>query len=109
MIGRIHGDMFFQERYMLNEVELRIRLTRSKDVFCLMAADGETYSVAIAAASLLIRKVKISPSVDLANAKALENGTAKYPIMRVLCKMFTVPAGYLDVSNEKLFTGQWPI
>ena len=109
MIGRIHADIFFQERYMLNEVNLRVKLTRSKDVFCLMAAAGETYSVVIAAASLLIRKVKISPSVYLAHAKALENGTAKYPIRRVICKTFTVPTGYLDVSNEKLFTGQLPI
>lgn len=109
MIGRIHSDIFFQERHMLNEVNLRMKLTRSKDAFCLMAAGAETYNVVIVAASLLIRKVKISPSVYLAHAKALENGTAKYPIRRVICKTFTVPAGYLDISNEKLFTGQLPV
>ena len=37
MVGRIHSDIFFQERYMLNEVNTRIKLTRSKDAFCLMA------------------------------------------------------------------------
>ena len=109
MIGRIHSDIFFQERHMLNEVNLRMKLTRSKDAFCLMAAGADTYNVVIVAASLLIRKVKISPSVYLAHAKALENGTAKYPIRRVICKTFTVPAGYLDISNEKLFTGQLPV
>ena len=31
---------------------------------------------------------------------------AKYPIRRVICKTFTIPTGYLDVSHEKLFTGQ---
>ncbi|HSN24188.1 MAG TPA: hypothetical protein VLS45_08495 [Methylomicrobium sp.] len=93
---------------MLNQVNVRMKLTRSKDAFTLMAS-GDAYNVVIVAASLLIRKVKISPSVYLAHAKTLENGTAKYPIRRVICKTFTVPTGYLDVSNEKLFTGQLPV
>ena len=109
MMGRIHSDIFFQERYMLNEVNVKLKLTRSRDAFCLMAAGEQTFKVVIIAASLLIRKVKISPSVYLAHAKALESSTAKYPIRRVICKTFTVPTGYLDVSHEKLFTGQLPI
>ena len=36
MIGRIHSDIFFQERYLLNEVNARIKLIRSSDAFCLM-------------------------------------------------------------------------
>ena len=36
MMGRIHGDIFFQERYMLNEVNVKLKLVRSKDAFCLM-------------------------------------------------------------------------
>jgi hypothetical protein len=107
MIGRIHSDIFFQERYMLNEVNTRIKLTRSKDAFCLMAAE-QAYKVQLTAAAFFVRKVKISPSVYLAHAKTLESGMAKYPIRRVICKTFTIPAGYLDVSHEKLFTGQLP-
>jgi hypothetical protein len=42
----------------------------------------------------------------LAHAKTLENGMAKYPIRRVICKTFTIPTGYLDVNHE--FTGQLP-
>ena len=108
MIGRIHSDIFFQERYMLNEVNTRIKLTRSKDAFCLMASGDQSYKVQLTSAALIIRKVKISPSVYLAHAKTLENGMANYPIRRVICKTFTVPKGYLDVSHEKLFTGQLP-
>ena len=36
MMGRLHGDIFFQDRYMLNEVGVRIKLIRSKDAFCAM-------------------------------------------------------------------------
>ena len=36
MMGRLHAYIFFQERYMLNEVGVKIKLVRSKDAFCLM-------------------------------------------------------------------------
>lgn len=108
LIGRVHSDIFFQERYMLNEVTTRIKLSRNKDAFCLMASGDQSYKVQITSAAMLIRKVKISPSVYLAHARALENGMAKYPIRRVICKSFTIPAGYLNSSHEKLFTGQIP-
>lgn len=106
MMGRIHADIFFQERYMLNEVDVKIKLVRSKDVFCLMG--GAACKAQIVHASLFVRKVKLMPSVFLAHAKTLERGTAKYPIRRVVCKSFTVPQNYLDVSHEKLFSGQLP-
>ena len=109
MMGRFHVDIFFQERYLLNEVNAKIKLVRSNDAFCLMATGVRQFKVVITAATLLIRKVKISPSVYLAHARTLESGTAKYPIKRVVCKTFTIPAGYLDVSNEKLFSGQLPV
>ena len=31
LMGRLHADIFFQERYLLNNVDIKIRLTRSKD------------------------------------------------------------------------------
>ena len=106
MIGRIHGDIFFQERYVLNEVGVKIKLVRSKDNFCLMGDAGTKLQVTHA--SLFVRKVKLSSSVFLAHAKALENSTAKYPIKRVVCKAFAIPQNYRDVNHEKLFSGQLP-
>ena len=35
MAGKLHVDMMFQDRYILNQVAMKLRLTRSKDVFCL--------------------------------------------------------------------------
>jgi hypothetical protein len=93
---------------MLNEVNAKIKLIRSNDAFCLMATGGRQFKVVVTAESLLIRKIKLSPSVFLSHAKTLENGTVKYPIRRVICKSFTVPAVYLDVSHEKLFPDSFP-
>jgi hypothetical protein len=35
MIGCIHTDICFQDRYMLNEVNAKIKLIESQDAFCL--------------------------------------------------------------------------
>ena len=104
MMGRLHADIFFQDRYMLNEVNVKIKLIPSKNAFCVMGAG----KVVITHASLFARKVKIMSSVFLAHAKTLERGTAKYPIKRVMCKSFAIPQNYLDVTHEKLFSGQLP-
>ena len=101
MMGRLHADIFFQDRYMLNEVGVKIKLIRSKDTFCLMG--DANYKV-----NPFVRKVKVMPSVFLAHAKAMERGTAKYPIRRVVCKSFTIPQNYLDTNHEKLYSGQLP-
>jgi len=69
MMGRIHADMFFQDRYLVNEVHVKIKLIRSRNAFCLMSADE--FKVKIDSAIMFVRKVKLSPSVFLAHAKAL--------------------------------------
>ena len=108
MIGKIHSDLFFQDKYMLNDVGVRIRLNKSKDTFCLMADAAATFKVKILDCKLYVRKVKISPSVFIAHNKALEGGNAKYPIRRAVCKTYTIPTGNLDHTQENLFTGQLP-
>jgi hypothetical protein len=108
MIGGLHCDLFYQDKYLINDVGMRIRLMRSSDAFCLMSANEATFKVKILDCKLYVRKVKISPSVFIAHAKALEKGTAKYPIRRCICKTYTIPTGNLDHSQESLFTGQLP-
>ena len=57
---------------------------------------------------LRARKVRISDSVYLAHAKALEHANATYPIRRVECKTFSIPTGNYDAVQENLFMGQVP-
>ena len=37
MMGKLHLDLFCQEKYLLNHVDLKIKLRRSRDVFALVA------------------------------------------------------------------------
>ena len=74
-----------------------------------MWTGANPFRVSIVSAALFVREVKLNPSVYLAHAKTLESGMAKYPIRRVVCKMFAIPTGYRDVSHEKLFSSQLPV
>jgi hypothetical protein len=100
LMGRIHTGIFFQSRYILNEVSIKIKLTRSRDVFCLVPTGDQAFKVKITAAEMIIRKVKVSPAVYLAHVKTLDLGTAKYPLRRVVCKAFTIPAVTWIESRE---------
>ena len=92
MLGRIHGDLFFQEKPVLNGMGMGIRLVRSKDEFVLVTGERNArYKMKILEAVLLVRKVLILPVVALAHDKALEKANAKYPIRRVECKTFSIP------------------
>ncbi|GFW89632.1 uncharacterized protein TNCV_1025161 [Trichonephila clavipes] len=87
MIGCIHSDLFHQDRLLLNLVDLKIKLIRSKPEFCLQGSEG--FKVVLDHVSLFIRKVRVNPGVILGHAKALEKTSAKYPINRVLCKVYS--------------------
>ena len=108
MIGPVHGDIFFQDKHLLNGVDVKLKFIRSSDAFCLMAPNGSDFKVKIVDASVFIRKVKVSSAVMLGHVKALEKGTAKYPLRRVICKMVSVPRGNLSLTQDHVFLGQLP-
>lgn len=109
MIGPIHGDLFFQDKHLINGVDLKLKLIRSSDAFCLMASgENPQYKIKIMDASLFVRRVTVSSAVLLGHIKALEKGTAKYPLRRVVCKMVSVPKGNLTLTQDHVFLGQLP-
>ena len=64
MFGRLHLDLFSQNRYLLNGVEIRIRLIRSKDGFCLHENANQAFNKAsLKEVSLFVRKIKPNPFV----------------------------------------------
>ncbi|ELT89957.1 hypothetical protein CAPTEDRAFT_198372 [Capitella teleta] len=108
-IGRLHLDVFHQPKLLLNGVDMKIRLSRSKNSFNLQydPAAGD-FITQISQASLYVRKVKVNPKIQMAHIKALEKGRAKYPLRRIETKTFSVPAGNLQATQPYLFLGQRP-
>ncbi len=109
LVGRLHSDIFHQDKLLLGGIAMRLKMTRSKDSFVLMSSeDNAAYRVTITKAVLRVRKCRVSPAVALSHAHVLERANAKYPINRVECKTITIPAQSLDVNQENIFMGQIP-
>lgn len=107
LIGHLHCDVFKQNKFLLNGVEMRLRLVRAKNSFVLMDPTNQC-TLHITEASLLIRRSKISPAILLAHAKALSQGTAKYPITRVEVKTLTLHRGIHSETLDNVILGQLP-
>lgn len=109
MISPIHADLFFQPRYLINGVDLRVKFIRHKDAFSLMTSTPAAgYRIKIESCTLFVRKIKVSPSTVLAHERALEQTTAKYPIDRVVTKVISVSAGQMSLQQDHVFLGQLP-
>ena len=109
MLGPIHSDIFFQDRLILNGVNLRIKLNRAKNSFCLLSsAAAPDFKVVITEAILYVRKVKVGSSIILGHAAALKQTSAKYPIRRVDCKVLSIPGGFSTFTPNNLFLGHIP-
>lgn len=109
LTGRLHVDIMFQDKYMLNGIDFNIRLMKNTSAFMLMA-NGEhpAYRIVITAASLLLWHMKLNDTICGVHARTLAKATAKYPITRVETKVYSVPRGNLDASQDNLFLGQIP-
>ncbi|XP_025995042.2 uncharacterized protein F54H12.2-like [Solenopsis invicta] len=107
LIGHLHCDVFNQDKFLINGVEVRMRLVCSKDLFCLMETNS-TSKIRILDASLLVRRAKITPGVLLAHARMLSKTTAKYPLTRVEVKTFTIHSGLVGESLDNVILGQLP-
>jgi hypothetical protein len=76
MMGKLHMGLFCQEKYLLNHVDLNIKLRRSRDVFALMA-DAYNYKIKIKDLALFVKMY----TVRMGHVKAFEKTSCRYPIL----------------------------
>ncbi|XP_043363062.1 uncharacterized protein F54H12.2-like [Dermochelys coriacea] len=108
LLGHLHRDLFFQEKLLLNGVDVKIKLMCSEDTFCLMGSAAEGFKLLIVSAFLFVKKVRVAPGVCLGHAEALLTANAKYPVDHVGMKAFSIPASSRVSKQENLFLGQLP-
>lgn len=107
LYGQLHCDIFNQNKYLVNGVEVAIRLVKEKPQFCLMSnAAGASFE--ITEANLFVRKVRVNPSILVAHARTLAACPARYPITRVEIKTVSISAGIQSKSVDNLYIGQMP-
>lgn len=110
LICKIHSDIFFQKRLLLNGVDMKIKLVRNSDKLVLMAADGSDFKLKITNASLFVRKVKVNSGIQLQHIEMLDKKLkpAIYPIRRVDMKTINIATGSRSMVDENLFNGILP-
>ena len=110
--GPIFADIFMNDRLLLNMMDLRVVLNRSSNEFCLMDLSHDSTprvkpEVILSTVALKIRKVKVDQAVSDGIERMLKQTPALYPIRRVECKIFTVPAGLPNTRQDNIFWFQW--
>lgn len=119
LIDKLRFDLSEQDRYILNDTDVLISLTRSSDAFALCGADTVetvgnislpgTGKVLILDADLFVRKQVPYPSIVLAHQRLLEAGkTAKYFFIESQVKYFTIPSGNESAVEQNLFMSSIP-
>ena len=109
MMGRLHVDMFLQDKFLINGVDVKIRLVRSKPAFALMSGGvAPDYKITIVNATLFVKKATLNPAVQVAHINTLEKNTVKYSLRPVSVKVYSIPAGALSHTHENLFLTTLP-
>src|SRR6185437_9328867 len=118
MMGPLFADVMSQGNYLVNNVDVRVRLSRSTDTFCLMdfgtpaagavAAVAGNAKVVIDTAILYFHKVSLNPSAQLGIESMLREKNAIYNMQRHDLKSFTIPGGSTTFTREHISLGLSP-
>ena len=105
LCGPLWIDFMTQGKYLLNQVDVHLKLIRAKPEFCLMGAQAR---VDIESAVLYVRRVKVSPGVIMKHAEQLSQMNALYPVQHSRLITYTIPSGTQSHTRDGLFRGHMP-
>ena len=107
--GRIHSDLFNQEKRILNGFDLAVKLHRHKPELCLLSTDtAPAYKITIVDVILDVKKIELNPSVFNAINTVINKKNAQYAITRTTPKVFTLPRGQQSQHIDNAFLGEIP-
>lgn len=101
LITKLHCDIFNSDRFLINNIDMSIKIIRNDPAFCLMYDSVlHKFNIKINEAKLILRSVRISPSIMVAHNLALEKATAKYPIKRVIVENAIISQNLVSFSTS---------
>lgn len=107
--GPIFPDICQQERFVINGVQVGIKLWPARETFCLMSSESAVrYKLQIEDCVLKCCYVKINPGVILGHSEVLLKQPAIYPLRRSDLKCFTIAAGQFHMNIDDVFQGDIP-
>jgi len=120
MSDKLHLDAFNIDRYIIGNVKVALKLTRSKPEFYTMRASQSNTGAAGAAANsspvvfkiedikLKVFKIKPTSNLLMAHATMLLKTPANYIINNVQTKVYNVATGSQAIDLENIFLGRIP-
>lgn len=109
MTGKFHSPLFNQPRYMLPGLVFQIILGLNSPEFVLQKTEAEdtNYVINISRIELLVRKVKVHPSIAVSHNTLLSNGKkVQYPISHTATQFFTISPQRQDARIHILQNSQ---
>ena len=107
--GRLHTDIGLQDKLLPSHLDIKITLTRSKPEFVFHSEVEDTaFKVTITDATLQVRKVKLTPTRQLAFEKNIAKTPIRIPINYVSLKSISLSSGISSYSQNGIFTGPLP-
>jgi hypothetical protein len=108
-IGRLMNDTFQQPRYLLNNVTIKIVLSKATAEFAILAVKAVANpKFIINSAKLTIRRVTVSDSIMAAHEKALLRSNVIYPYPRKVINYFGLNPGIQVFIKENIYDGETP-
>ena len=102
--GCINNEFLRQERFLIPQCSVRIRLIPHPQDFVLMTEHANAFKLSIQSARMEFKKVKLNPTEMLEQAKNLATLPAQYPIRQGIVKTFSIAQGSMQTTKENLFS-----
>lgn len=109
LIGPLFLDLFRQQRYILNNQGMRIKMIPSKPDFALNSYGPKgSYKIQFEEVSLTVARATMNPSVINGHTIGLRKQNAHYPVVHNRMITFTIPKGQSSFIKDHLFPNQSP-
>lgn len=111
--GLLYEDIFRLDKYIVNGVDLNLKLFRNRALLLIMSAEGSpSYKVQLLDVSFKACMIKVDSGVLINHAEILKEilkeTTAKYPLVRTEMKVNTCPTGSVSFIWQNVWSTNLP-
>ena len=109
-LSRLYVDLFNQERYLVNGVDIEIEVTPHKSSFSLMNlgdADAKNYRLLVTSCKMYVKTLNVMDGLSVSITDRLQTTSARYPYRKAELKSTFISAGTYEV-NKMMFTDNLP-
>jgi len=104
LIGPLYDDVLFQDRAILPNIPIRIKLKRASTKFSLLSAsDSSEYSIEFEEAIYYVRRLIVSPTISNLHMRQISTHKALYPFTSNQIKTLSIPQNSLNAVFENIF------